>query len=94
MLWFVDKQIVRHLIERGGRMAEIPVRVSYEYAIEEGTVVEGSLTLKTLYNKAWVCRCFTGIDEQDLDADIEATVERAIDEHLALSGLGRQQHVG
>lgn len=89
LLWVVDKQIVRHLIECDGRMADVPVRVSYEYAVEEGALVEGSLTLKTLYNKASVCRRFSGIDEQTLDADVQVTATRAIDEHLALGGLGR-----
>ena len=56
MIWVVDKKIVRHLIESDGRMADVPVRVSYEYAVEEGSLVEGSLSLKTLYDKATVCR--------------------------------------
>ena len=91
LLWVVDKQIVRHLIECDGRMADVPVRVSYEYAIEEGSLVEGSLTLKTLYDKATVCRCFSSIDEQALDEEVQVTVTRAIDEHLALGGLGRRR---
>jgi hypothetical protein len=89
LLWVVDKKIVRHLIECDGRMADVPVRVSYEYAVEKGSLVEGSLTLKTLYDKATVCRCFSSIDEQELDESVQATVKRAIDEHLALGGVGR-----
>ena len=83
MLWVVDKQIVRHLVEHGGRMAEVPVRVSFEYAIEAGAVVEGSLSLKSLYNAKHVCRCFAGLDESELEREVQATVKRAIDEHLA-----------
>jgi uncharacterized protein (UPF0210 family) len=89
MIWVVDKQIVRHLIERGGRMAEVPVRVSFEYAVEAGAVVDGSLTLKTLYNKASVCKCFPGLDGAELEDEVQHTVERAIDEHLAMSGFER-----
>ena len=85
MIWIVDKQVVRHLIEHGGRMAELPVRVSFEYAVEAGTVVEGTLSLKTLYNRPYVCRSFPGIDDNQVDEDVQATVARAIDEHLALS---------
>jgi hypothetical protein len=92
LIWVVDKKIVRHLIESDGRMADVPVRVSYEYAVEQGSLVEGSLTLKTLYDKATVCRCFSGIDEQELDENVQVTVKRAIDEHLALAGLGRPEH--
>ncbi len=90
LLWVVDKKIVRHLIECDGRMADVPVRVSFEYAVEEGSLVEDSLTFETLYDKATVCRCFSGIDEQELDEEVEVTVKRAIDEHLALCGLRRQ----
>jgi hypothetical protein len=91
LLWVVDKKIVRHLIECDGRMADVPIRVSYEYAVDEGSLVEGSLTLKTLYDKATVCRCFSSIDEQKLEEEVQVTVKRTIDEHLALAGLGRPE---
>ena len=91
LLWVVDKKIVRHLIERDGRMADVPIRVSYEYAVDEGSLVQGSLTLRTLYDKATVCRCFSSIDEQKLEEEVQVTVKRAIDEHLALAGLGRPE---
>ena len=91
LLWVIDKKIVRHLIECDGRMADVPIRVSYEYAVDEGSLVDGSLTLKTLYDKATVCRCFSSIDAQKLEEEVQVTVKRAIDEHLALAGLGRPE---
>ncbi|MEZ5558271.1 MAG: hypothetical protein R3E86_06965 [Pseudomonadales bacterium] len=87
MIWIVDKKVVRHLIEAEGRLAEVPVRVSFEYAVEAGAVVDGSLSLKTLYNKGSVCRHFPGIDDEQLEVDVQETVAREIHEHLALSGL-------
>lgn len=87
MIWVVDKQIVRHIVEHGGQLAEVPIRVSFEYAVEEGFLVDGSLSLKTLYNKGCVCRSFPGIDDEQLEDDVQATVKRAIDEHLAFSGF-------
>ncbi len=89
MIWVVDKKVVRHLIQRNRQMAELPVRVSFEFALEEGTVLDGTLSLKTLYNKGAVCRHFPDIDETALENEVQATVERAIDEHLALSGYCR-----
>ncbi len=89
MIWVIDKKVVRHLIQRNRQMAELPIRVSFEFALEEGTVLDGSLTLKTLYNKSAVCRHFPDIDEIALEDEVQATVERAIDEHLALSGYSR-----
>jgi hypothetical protein len=36
-----------------------------------------------------VCRHFPELDHDELDEAVQATVERAIDEHLALAGFGR-----
>ena len=89
LIWVVDKKVVRHLIEQDRQLAEVPIRVSFEFALEEGTVLDGTLTLKTLYNKRAVCRHFPDIDEDALEEEVQATVERAIDEHLAMSGFSR-----
>lgn len=90
MIWVVDKKVVRHLVEQDGRLAEVPIRVKFEYAVEDGTVLDGSLSLNPLYNKDAVCRHFPDLDDEQLEEEVQATVERAIDEHLALSGLTRE----
>ena len=87
MLWAVDKKIVRHLLEHDGVLVEIPIRVSFEYAVEDGQLVADSLTLKTLFNEAAVLKRFPGLDKSELDEAISATVLQEIHEHLALSGL-------
>lgn len=89
MIWVVDKKVVRHLIEADGQLAELPVRVSFEYAVEDGAVIDGSVTLDTLYNKYTVNKHFPGIDDEQLEEAVQATAERAVDEHLALSGFTR-----
>jgi hypothetical protein len=89
LIWIVDKKIVPYLIEQDGQLAEVPVRVKFEYAVEDGTVVEGTLCLEQLYNKGAVCRHFPELDDTELDEAVQATVERAIDEHLALAGFSR-----
>ena len=89
MIWIVDKKVVPYLIESNGRLAEVPVRVSFEYAVEDGEVIDGSLSLNTLYNKGSVTRHFPGIDGEVLEEEVQATAERAVDEHLALCGFSR-----
>jgi hypothetical protein len=89
VIWVVDRKVVRHLITQDGQLAEVPIRVTFEYAVENGTVLDGTLSLKRLYNKGAVCRHFPDIDDDQLEEDVQATVERAVDEHLALSGLNR-----
>jgi len=90
LIWVVDKKVVRHLIEHAGQLVELPIRVSFEYAVDEGTVVDGSLSLKTLYNKASVQKHLPTIDGDILEDEVQATVERSIDEHLAMSGFTRR----
>jgi hypothetical protein len=89
LIWIVDKKVVPHLIQRDGQLAEVPVRVKFEYAVEDGAVIDGSLSHEQLYNKGAVCRHFPELDDGELDDAVQATVERAIDEHLALAGFTR-----
>jgi hypothetical protein len=86
MLWAVDKKIVRHVLERDGQLVEIPIRVTFEYAIEDGTLVDDTLSLKTLFNAAAVLKRFPNLDETELHDEIDANVRREINEHLALAG--------
>jgi hypothetical protein len=92
VIWIVDRKVVPHLISRDGQLAEVPIRVTFEYAVENGTVLDGTLSLKRLYNRGAVCRHFPGIDDDGLDDAVQATVERAVDEHLALAGLTRSSN--
>lgn len=90
VIWIVDKKVIRYLVQEDGLLAEVPIRVSFEYAVEEGSVVDGSVSLSTLYNKHSVCKHFPDIDDEQLDEDVQSTAERAVDEHLALCGFSRQ----
>ena len=85
MLWAVDKKIVRHVLEHDGQLVEIPIRVTFEYAIEDGALVDDTLTLKTLFNEAAVLKRFPTLDKQDLDEQISVIVGREFQEHLALA---------
>lgn len=86
MLWAREKKIVRYVLEREGSLVEIPIRVTFEYAIEDGQLVGDTLKLTTLFNEAAVLKRFPTLDQQDLAAKIGATVTREIREHLALAG--------
>ena len=91
MLWAVDKKIVRHVLEHDGQLVEIPIRVTFEYAIEDGALVDDTLTLKTLFNEAAVLKRFPTLDKQDLDEQISVNVRREIHEHLALAGYTNRE---
>jgi hypothetical protein len=87
MIWVVDKKVIRHLVTSGRILAEVPLRVTFEYAVESGTVVVGSLSIKVLYNCRSVQKSFPEIVEDEFNEAVEKTASDAILEHLALSGL-------
>ena len=87
MIWVVDKKVVPHLVEHGGRLAEVPVRVSFEYAVHGLAVAEETLSIKVLYNRPEVCRRFPTLDGERLEADVQKTAREAVSEHLKLSGF-------
>lgn len=87
MIWIVDKKVVRHLLTRGKLLAEVPLRVSFEYAIDDGEVVEGSLSMKVLYNSRSVSKSFPGIEEEAFNQEVQKTASEAVSEHLAMSGI-------
>ena len=93
VIWVVDKKVVRHLLTGEGLLAELPLRVSFEYAVESGVVVEGSLSIEVLYNCRSVSKRFPGIKEDVLNVEVEKTANDAVFEHLALSGLSQTGEV-
>ena len=86
MVWAVDKKIVRYMLERDGQLVEIPIRVTFEYAIQDGSLVKDTLSLKSLFNQAAVLKRFPSLDKQELDEMISVSVRQEIYEHLALAG--------
>ncbi len=88
MIWVVDKTVTGHLLTRGELLAELPLRISFEYAVEHGTVVGGSLSIKVLYNTRMVRRTFPTLDTDELKLDVQKTASDAVSEHLAMHGLG------
>lgn len=94
MIWVVDKKVVRHLVARGRLLAEVPLRVSFEYAVDSGEVVEGSLSIKVLYNSRSVSKSFPGIEEDALNRAVQKTASDAVCEHLAMSGIANAGEPG
>lgn len=93
MIWVVDKKVVCHLLEASGRLAEIPLRVSFEYALDAQAVVDGTLSIKVLYNSRSVAKHFPEVAPADINKDVGRTAEHAVREHLALSGFTPTEEV-
>ena len=85
MVWVVDKKIVRHLITRDRKMIEVPVRVTFEYQLEDNELVEKSLTTKVIYNEKGIAKIFPGIDLKQTKIEVNETVDKEIREHIAIA---------
>ena len=51
MLVVVDKKTIKYLVESKNGLLELPVRISFQYNIDDGSFVNGSMTSDLLYNK-------------------------------------------
>lgn len=87
MIWVVDKKVTSHLLSTDKLLAELPLRISFEYAVDSGSVVTGSLSIKVLYNGKSVKKCFPHLEEEALNNAVQQTANDAVYEHLALSGI-------
>ena len=85
MLYIVDKKVIRHIVEHGGELLEIPIRTEFEYGCENGEMVDGSLKISMLYNQKSVARLLPGLDLDELDATIEESVRKELREHIAFA---------
>lgn len=86
MLWVVDKKVIRHTIDAGTALVEVPIRIRFEYCLCDERFVEGTLKRDVLYNRPELLRRFPRLQESALDADIEGVVDRTIVEHLMFAG--------
>lgn len=86
MLWVVDKKVIRHTIDAGTALVEVPIRIRFEYCLRDERFVEGTVKRDFLYNRPELLRRFARLEPAVLDADIEDAVDRTIVEHLKFAG--------
>lgn len=82
MLWVRQTKVVRHLEETPRGLLEIPVRISFEYAVEEDRFVARSMTRSVLYNRRVALRHV----RRDIETAVAETVDSALVEHLRFAG--------
>ena len=89
MLWVVDKKVIKHVIEAGSALVEVPIRIRFEYELAEEHFVSGSMKRTFLYNRPALVRRFPRLDSDELDAEMEDVVDRALCEHLKFAGYAQ-----
>ncbi len=85
MLWVLDKKVFRHVAETRRGLLEIPVRVSFEYAVENDAFVARTMSRDILYNRPFIERHLRR-EAHRIDLAIIDTVDQALVEHLRFAG--------
>jgi len=86
MLWVVDKKVIKHVIEAGSTLVEVPVRIRFEFSLANECFVPGSMKRTFVYNRQAIARRFPRFDVDELDVEMEDVVDRALCEHLKFAG--------
>ena len=82
MVWVVEKKVFYHILDLGFESVGIPVRVKFEFEVNEGIYVADSLSVESLYNKQAVINRYPGVKLAILEQEIEKTVRCEIRNHL------------
>jgi hypothetical protein len=60
MVWVVEKKVFYHILDMGFESVGIPVRVKFEFDVQDGNFVPDSLSIKSLYNQQAVVNRYPG----------------------------------
>ena len=86
MLWVVDKKVVKHALNVGVALVEVPIRIRFEFGLDNQRFAPGSMKRDFLYNRAELLRRFPRLRASEVDAEIESVVDQALVEHLKFAG--------
>ncbi len=86
MLWVVDKKVVKHALNVGVALVEVPIRIRFEFGLDDGCFAARSMQRDVLYNAEELLRRFPRLQRSALDAEIGRVADKALVEHLKFSG--------
>jgi hypothetical protein len=64
----------------------VPVRVKFEFDVQEGKLVSDSLSFESLYNQQAVVNRYPGVKKDLLEKEIQKTIKREIRKYLQKCG--------
>ncbi|MGD9152002.1 MAG: hypothetical protein PVG40_17060, partial [Desulfobacterales bacterium] len=76
------KKIFYHILDMGFESVGIPVRVKFEFDVQNGKLVSDSLSVESLYNQQAVVKRYPGVRMDSLDKEIQRTIQREIRNYL------------
>ena len=86
MVWVVEKKIFYHILDMGFESVRIPVRVKFEFDVQDGKFVPDSLSVDTLYNRRAVVSRYPSVRMDSLANEIQKTIQREIRSYLSSCG--------
>jgi hypothetical protein len=96
VVWIVEKKIVHHMLGLDFERVTIPVRVSFEFEVSEGSFLPDSLSSNILYNRSILQKRYPRLNLTALEDSINNTVQREIRTYLRENGFlegGGDPHV-
>ena len=86
MVWLVEKKIFHYILDLGYEGVAIPIRVKFEFEVQEGAIVPQSLSLEHLYNRKAILNRYPNVKAEHLEQDIHKMVKLRIHEYLIQNG--------
>ncbi len=91
MVWVVDKKVFYHILDMGFESVAIPVRVKFEFEVQNGVYVPDSLSTEQLYNQQAVEKQYPQVKLEILQRDLDQTIDFEIGKYLAENGYLQQK---
>ena len=70
MVWVVEKKVFYHILDLGFESVGIPIRVKFEFEVQDGSFVSDSLTSESLYNQQAIAKRYPGVRKDTLEHEI------------------------
>lgn len=87
MVWVLEKKVFYHILDMGFESVGIPVRVKFEFEVQDGSFVPESLSTEHLYNLQAVAKQYPQVKSDILERDIKTTVRQGIEKYLIENGF-------
>ena len=89
MVWAAEQMVVHVRADCGVECARVPVRVKFEYEVQDGLLTPDTLSFDLLYNRYFLEERYPQLDLSAVELAIRETVQSAILSHLRELGLMR-----
>ena len=86
VVWLLEKKVFYHILDMGFESVGIPVRVKFEFEVQDGFFVPDSLSTEHLYNLQAIEKQYPHVKSDILQRDINKTIHEEIEKYLIENG--------